>query len=53
MSEAYSEQCQTSKMEGFAKTVSSFKPLKSFCKKLVLGVWQDSEYKSECCIYTS
>ena len=47
MREAYSEHCQTSKMELFAKIVNSWKPLSIFAKSSILDVWQDSEYSSE------
>ena len=41
---AYSEHCQTSKMERSAKITNSFLPLTVFAKRSVLDVWQDSEY---------
>ena len=41
---AYSEPCQTSKMEFFAKLVKGFKPLTIFVKSSILDVWQSSEY---------
>ena len=44
--EAYSESCQTSKMERFAKIVNSFKPLTIFAKCPILGDWQSSECAS-------
>ena len=43
--EAYSESCQTSKMEIFAKIVKGLKPLIAFAKNS-LDVPQDSEYAS-------
>ena len=46
-SEAYSEQCQTSKMEVFAKIVNGFSLFTVLCKKLHLRCWQDSEFASE------
>ena len=45
-SEAYSEQCQASKMEPFAKIVSGRKPLTAFAKLFILNVRQRSEYVS-------
>ena len=46
-SEAYSELCQTSKVEPFAKTVHGFKKV-IFKKNSILEIfdWQDSEYAS-------
>ena len=44
---SYSEPCQTSKMERFAKTVDGLKPLTIFTKHSILDVWQDSEYASD------
>ena len=41
--EAYSESCQTRKMELFAKLVNGWKLLTIFAKSSNLGVWQDSE----------
>ena len=46
-SEAYSEPCQTSKMEVFAKIVNGFSFLTIFLKLSILDVWQDSEFASE------
>ena len=45
-SEAYSERCQTSKMEVFTKIVSSFLLLTIFTKSSILDVWQDFEQAS-------
>ena len=45
-SEAYSEPCQTSKMECFAKMLNYQKPLTIFTKRSVLGVLQGSECDS-------
>ena len=42
--DAYSEPCQTSKMELFAKIVNGWKPLTVFTKRFLLYVWQCSEY---------
>ena len=42
----YSEPCQTSKKELFAKTVNSWMPLNIFTKSSILDVWQGSEYAS-------
>ena len=44
--EAYSEPCQTSKIESFAKIVNGFMPLTIFAKRSILDVWQGSEYAS-------
>ena len=44
-SEAYSEPCQTSKMEIFAKIVNGFWLF--FAKNFILDVWKDSEFASE------
>ena len=43
-SEAYSEPCQTSKMEVFTKIVNGFSFLTIFAKSSILDVWQDSEF---------
>ena len=43
-SEVYSETCQTSKIERFAKIVHGFDPLTIFKKFSILDVWQGSEY---------
>ena len=43
--QAYSERCQTSKMETYVKIVNGLKLLIVFAKKSILDVWQDSEYK--------
>ena len=45
-SEAYSEPCQTSKVEIFAKIVNGFCQLTIFSKRSILDVWQGSEYAS-------
>ena len=45
-SEAYSEQCQTSKMEDFEKIVEGFELLTIFAKCSILNVWQGSDYVS-------
>ena len=42
----YSEPCQTSKMECFAKIVNGLKLLIIFAKRSVLDVWQGSKYTS-------
>ena len=46
-SEAYSEPCQTSKKEFYAKIVNGFLFLSIFPKSSVTDVWQDSEFTSE------
>ena len=46
-SEKYSEPCQTSKMEIFAKIVNGFSFSSNFAKSSILDVWQDSEFVSE------
>ena len=46
-SEAYSEPCQTSKMEVFGKIVNGFSFLIIFGKSSILDVFQDSEFASE------
>ena len=46
-SEAYSEHCQTSNMELFAKIVNSFLSLTIFAKSSILDVWQGFEYNSD------
>ena len=46
-SEAYSEPCQTSKMETFKKIVNGFSVLTIFAKSFSLDVLQDSELASE------
>ena len=43
--DAYSEPCQASKIEPFAKIVKD-EIVNYFCKKYILDVWQDSEYAS-------
>ena len=45
--EAYSEPCQTYKVERFAKTVKDWKPLAIFAKRPVLDVWLSSEHDQE------
>ena len=47
-SEAYSELCQTSKMEFFAKIVNGFKKIITVKRNSVLEIFdiQDSEYAS-------
>ena len=42
--EAYTEPCQTSRIELFAKRVNGLKPLTIFAKSSILDVWQGSEY---------
>ena len=44
--EAYSEPCQTSKMQCFAKIVIAEKALTIFPKNSILDIWQGSEYAS-------
>ena len=46
-SEAYSEPCQTTKIEVFAKKVNSFSFFTIFAKSSILDVEQDSEFASE------
>ena len=46
-SEVYSEPCQTSKMESFAKILSNYKLLSIFAKYSILDVSHGSEYASE------
>ena len=46
-SEAYSEPCQRSKIEVFAKIVKGFSFLTIFAKSSILDVCQDSELASE------
>ena len=46
-SEAYSEPCQTSKMEVFTKIVNGLSFLTIFTKSSILDVLQDSEFGSE------
>ena len=46
LSEAYSEPCQRSKMERFAKIDNCFYPLNTFAK--ILDVWQGSGNVSDC-----
>ena len=47
MKVAYSEPCETLKMEFFAKVVSSWEPLTIFAKSSISLVWQSSEHASE------
>ena len=42
-SETYSDQCQISNMESFAKLVDVFEQLTIFAKLSILDVWQGSE----------
>ena len=42
--DAYSENCQTSKMECLTKTVNSFYPLTISAKHFILDIWQGSAY---------
>ena len=44
---AYSEPCQTSKMERFAKIVKSFSPLGIFAKHSIWDVWHGPGYVAE------
>ena len=46
-SEAYSEPCQTSKMEVFTKIGNDFSFLTIFVKSSILDIHQDSEFPSE------
>ena len=43
---AYSEICQTSEMERFAKIISGFYSLTFFTKRSILDVWHGSAYAS-------
>ena len=45
-SEAYSEHCQTFKMELFEKIIEEFEPLTIFEKRSILNFWEGSEYAS-------
>ena len=47
-SETYSELCQTSKVESFAKIVNGFKKITIFKRNFILEIFdrQDSEYAS-------
>ena len=47
--EAYSEPCQTSKMDLFAKIFDEWKQLTIFEKSSILDVWSGSEYASAEC----
>ena len=51
--EVHSEPCQTSKMELFVKIINGFYPLTIFTKSSISGVWQSSEYDSDCCVMKS
>ena len=44
---AYSELCQTLKMELVTKVDNIFKPLTIFAKRSILDIWQGSDYVSE------
>ena len=44
---AYSELCQTLKMELVTKVDNVFKPLTIFAKRSILDIWQGSDYVSE------
>ena len=46
ISETYSEPCETSKVELFAKIVNGLESLTIFVKNSILGIWQGSEYGS-------
>ena len=46
ISETYSEPCETSKVEFFAKIVNGLESLTIFVKNSILGIWQGSEYGS-------
>ena len=45
--EAYSEACQISKTERFAKIVNGEKPISILAKRSILDVWQGSECTSD------
>ena len=45
--EAYSEPCQTPKIELFVKIVSGWKLLTIFAKSFILDIWRGSEYASD------
>ena len=47
--ETYSEPCQPSDIEYFAKTVNIQKQLTSFVKHSILDVWQSFEYTYVIC----
>ena len=47
--DAYSEPCQTFKMELFTKVINEWKLLTILEKKIMLDVWQGSEYLSAEC----
>ena len=49
ISAAYSEPCQTSKTEFFAKMVNGLQQLIIFTKSSILAVWQSSKYASGFC----
>ena len=44
--DAYSQPCQTSKMELFAEIVQDWKSLTIFARSSIFEVWQGSEYSS-------
>ena len=44
--DAYSEPCQISKLQLFAKKVNGFQPLTIFAKRFILNAWQGSAYAS-------
>ena len=48
--EAYSEPCETSKMELFRKIGNGSKPLPSIIKSFILDVSQGSKYTSGFCL---
>ena len=41
---AYSEPCQTTNMEYFAKIVNDFQRLAIFAKRSILDIWEGCEY---------
>ena len=43
----FSQPCQTSNMERFAKIANGFQPLTIFAKHSILDVWQSSENTHE------
>ena len=47
--EAYSESCQTSKMECFANIVNNEKPLTISVIRSILDAWWSSKYASVIC----
>ena len=46
-SEVYSQPCETSKMERFAKIVHGWKQLTVLAKCAIIDVWQGFEYASD------